>query len=166
MPKRVKNKVAPDAPQPEPERKAGAPRAAAVTRWDDEAERRRALAERREAAAEPVRLEVTAENVVAALAQLAFYDPRNVYAVDGKLKKVNELDAVTARALAGMDVAQDGTVVKYRLANRVPALDLLGKYLKLFEGDVKDKGALDRLLAEFRKQYETLTTKEEEDGAG
>lgn len=129
------------------------------TRWDAEAERRKVVNERREEISEPVELDVTPDNVLRVLARLAFYDPRNVHAVDGSLKRLNELDLVTASALAGVDVNLDGSVLKYKLANRVPALDMLGKYLKLFEGDVKDKGALDALLEEFRKQY-AIATKE------
>ena len=33
---------------------------------------------------------------------------------------------------------------------------MLGKFLKLFEGELKDKRALDELLEEFRKQYGVL----------
>jgi len=169
--KREKNKDAPPTTAGDARRGRGAapslwrrgagpdppPETHAATRWDEDKEARRALCERRERVAEPVALDVTPENVLRHLARIAFYDPRNVYAFDGSLKRVNELDQTTAYALAGIDVSSDGAIVKYKLANRVPALEMLGKYLKLFEGELKDRGALDDLLAEFRKQYAVLT---------
>jgi phage terminase small subunit len=74
------------------------------------------------------------------LARLAFFDPRKLYNSDGTPKHLDQLDADTAAAVVGVDVVESGseeagtraTTRKYRLANKLTALELLGKHLKMF----------------------------------
>jgi phage terminase small subunit len=84
------------------------------------------------------------------LARLAFFDPRKLYNSDGTPKDLDQLDADTAAAVVGVDVVESGsekagtraTTRKYRLANKLTALELLGKHLRMFadKSDLAAKG--------------------------
>lgn len=118
--------------------------------------------------------EISAEKVLQALADVAFFDPRKffeqgvVVMTDGtkvfteRLRLVSELDDVTVKALKGCDVEklfkhfgkgqaeESGTITKIRFADRLEALELLGRHLKLFTDklEVTDPaGILARLKA-------------------
>jgi len=101
------------------------------------------------------RLEVTAERTLRELAKVAFYDPREMYDAGGRPLLVGELDDMNAAALAGIETAvkeEDGVVTvthKYRMTDRVKALELLGRYHKLFTDKVEHGGSvtLEQLVA-------------------
>ncbi len=96
------------------------------------------------------RLEVTADRVTEQLAKLAFYDVRELFDGNGRLKQITELDDISAAAIAGIDVFEEkcdekvdkesGELLsrttsftkKIKLADRRGALELLGKKLKMF----------------------------------
>lgn len=86
------------------------------------------------------RTEITADRVLQEYARIAFFDPRRLFRDDGKPMNITELDQETAAALAGLDVMESveggvlaGYVKKYRLNNKIQALDALSKHLGLFE---------------------------------
>lgn len=92
-----------------------------------------------------VNLDITRERVLGELAKLAYFDPRNLFNEDGSAKQINELDDVTAAAVAGVEVYQEflsrgedkeeggiGITKKFKLADKRGPLELLGKHLKLF----------------------------------
>lgn len=86
--------------------------------------------------------EITTERVLQEYARLAFFDPRKLFDDEGNPKHITELDDDTAAALAGLDVVKEvdqdsGDVSytkKYKLANKLGALDSLGKHLGMFDG--------------------------------
>lgn len=91
------------------------------------------------------RVEITQDRVLQEYARLAFFDPRKLFEENGKPKDINALDDDTAAALAGLDVMEEyegtgenrefiGFTKKYKLANKLGALDSLGKHLGLFDG--------------------------------
>lgn len=112
------------------------------------------------------RLEITKERVLEEIARVAFFDPRKFYREDGSLKAVTELDDDTAAALAGMDIEEAyehfskgqakpvGQIKKIKLADKLRALELSARYLKLLtdrvELDVTDK-IVERLAAARRR---------------
>lgn len=49
-------------------------------------------------------LEITAKKVLQGIAQLAFYDPRRLFNDDGTLKRIVDMDELSAMALKGIDV--------------------------------------------------------------
>ena len=87
---------------------------------------------------------VTKDKVLRAFARIAFVDPRKLFRSDGSPKPIEELDADTAAALAGLEVREEfegtgqdrvftGYTKKYRLANKMGALNSLAKYVQLFD---------------------------------
>jgi phage terminase small subunit len=95
------------------------------------------------------KLEITAERVIEGLGELAFFDPRRMFNEDGSLKRIVDMDAVTVRAITGMDVEklfrhfgkgqaeEMGTITKIRMADRGVNLERLGRYFKLFTDRVE-----------------------------
>lgn len=87
--------------------------------------------------------------VLRELAYIAFADIRKLYDENGQLKKVSDLTDDVAAALMCVDVfelvAFDGVKVgetkKIRMHDKLKALELLGRYLGLFEKDNKQQPA-------------------------
>lgn len=93
---------------------------------------------------------ITQERVLREFAKIAFFDPRKLFQDNGQPKDITMLDDDTAGALAGLDVmevyeghGQDrefvGYTKKYKIADKLRALDALGKHLGLFEKDGADQ---------------------------
>lgn len=87
------------------------------------------------------RTEITQDMVLRETAKLAFFDIRKMFGKDGKPLDISELDDDIAAALVGLDV-QDvsdndgdyvGYVKKYKMADKLKALELLGKHVGAFE---------------------------------
>ena len=97
------------------------------------------------------KLEITAERVLQEIAKLAFYDPRNFFDDDGRIKPISELDENTAMALGGIETLhkiigdeKDGmaVVTKIKLVDKGQNLERLGRHLKLFTDKVEHSGSL------------------------
>lgn len=115
------------------------------------------------------RTEVTQDMVIQELAKLGFFDIRKLFGNDGKPLDISKLDNDTAAALVGLDVQDvadgDGNYVgfikKYKMADKIKALELLGKHLGAWEP--KDNGpkdeatedGLSRSLREFAEGLES-----------
>ena len=105
------------------------------------------------------RTEITQEMVIRETAKLAFFDIRKMFDKDGKPLDISKLDDDTAAALVGLDVQDavdgDGNYVgytkKYKMADKLKALELLGKRFGTWEkrGDSED-GALADLIEGLR----------------
>lgn len=112
------------------------------------------------------RVKITQDRVLQEYARLAFFDPRKLFCDNGKPKDINELDDDTAAALAGLDVMEEyegtgesrefvGYTKKYKLANKLVALDSLGKHLGLFDGKGRqDNSRENNLLDAIRESGE------------
>ena len=87
------------------------------------------------------RVKITQDRVLLEYARIAFFDSRKLFQSDGSPKDIQELDDDTAAALSGMDVVQEvnsknqtiSYIRKYRIANKLGALDSLAKHLGMFE---------------------------------
>lgn len=113
------------------------------------------------------RTEITQDMVLRETAKLAFFDIRKIFGKDGKPLNISELDADTAAALVGLDV-QDiadndgdyvGFVKKYKMADKLKALELLGKHLGTWEpkdDGPKDESEEDDLSRSLRELGEGL----------
>lgn len=114
------------------------------------------------------RTEITQDRVLQELAKLGFFDVRKLFDSEGKPVGVAELDDETAACIAGLDVmeAYEGTgenkefvgyIRKYKLADKIKALELLGRHLGMFKDKVElsggidtEKSKLDELLRQMR----------------
>lgn len=90
-----------------------------------------------------VEARVSVVRIIDQLAKLAFFDIRNYFDEDGRMKRVDELTEDEAAAIVGIEEIVTGfegkgeekralTTTKYKLANKERCLELLGKYHKIF----------------------------------
>lgn len=97
---------------------------------------------------------VTHERVIKELARVAFLDPRKLFDDDRNAIDISDLDEDTAAAIAGVDVFEEyqgrgndreflGYTKKYRWADKLRALELLGKHLGIFTDKVNLSGSVD-----------------------
>lgn len=106
------------------------------------------------------KLDVSAEKILAEIAKVAFLDPRKFYDDNGNLKDVPSLDDDSAVSLAGLEVYEEyagrgedreaiGQTKKVKFADKLRALELYGRYLKLFTDKVEHSGkvTLEQLIA-------------------
>lgn len=101
------------------------------------------------------RTEITQDMVLREMSKLAFFDIRKMFDKNGKPLDISALNADTAAALVGLDV-QDvtdndgnyiGFVKKYKMADKIRALELLGKHLGAWEPRDKQQTAVEDLTA-------------------
>jgi phage terminase small subunit len=94
------------------------------------------------------RVEISGDNVLRGIAQLAFYDPRKLFNSDSSPKQITELDDETAMAISGLECIElfEGTgdqrhcygiLKKIKLADGGQNLERLGRHLKLFTDKVE-----------------------------
>ncbi len=94
------------------------------------------------------RTEISQDRTLKELARIAFFDIRRLFDEKGRLKAIENLDEDTAAAVISIDsqdiTGQGGKVIgklrKVRLANKMQALEALGRHLGLFAVDNKQKG--------------------------
>ena len=108
------------------------------------------------------RTEITQDMVIQELAKLGFFDIRKLFGDDGKPLEISKLDDDTAAALVGLDVQDvadsDGNYIgflkKYKMADKIRALELLGKHLGAFEPQNKQQTEIEDLtpLAEMLRK--------------
>ena len=100
------------------------------------------------------RTEITQDRVLQELAKLGFFDIRKLFDDSGKPLDITGLDDETAACIAGLEVmdvyegaGEDkefvGYVKKYKLSDKLKALELLGKHLGMFKDKVELSGGLD-----------------------
>lgn len=103
------------------------------------------------------RTEITQDMVISELAKLGFFDIRKMFDKNGKPLDISQIDDDTAAALVGLDV-QDvadsdgnyiGFIKKYKMADKIKALELLGKHLGTWEpkDDKKHDAIMDGIKA-------------------
>ena len=94
------------------------------------------------------KLKVTADKVMEQIARIAFFDPLELFTPDGILKDMSDLDDETAAVVARSEVCElfdrsqgdqkclTERVTKIELADKLAALKLCGRHLKLFTDEV------------------------------
>lgn len=97
------------------------------------------------------RLEVSADRVLSELAKVAFSDPRKMFDDKGGLIPIHEMDADQAAIISsiehesiitgrGEDRGEVGMVTKIKTNDKLKALELLGRYHKMFTDKVEQTG--------------------------
>ena len=112
-------------------------------------------------------LEVSVMRVRQELARLAFYDPRSFFTPDGNLKSLDQLTPDEAAVIAGLDCTElfagngddrnnIGLLKKIKLANKLDALEQLGRHLKMFTDkiEINDSTEIVRKLQSARKRFQ------------
>ncbi len=86
-------------------------------------------------------LGVTAERTLLELQRVAHADLGEAFDANGKLLPLAKMPADVRKALSGIDTedTKDGAVLKVKLHDKLKALELLGKYQKLFVEQVETK---------------------------
>lgn len=101
-------------------------------------------------------LEISAERVLAAIADIAFGDVRDVFDEEGALKAPSEWDERAAAGVAGLEINTSAKakgevvhVAKIKRADRLRALDMLARHCSLYNDKLEIKGleALSERLA-------------------
>jgi len=99
--------------------------------------------------------------VLTEISKPAFFDIRRAFNEDGSLKQINELDGETAASVAGLEheklfehfargqAKHVGTTTKMKFANKLQALEMLGRWhkLRLWQENVNVSGLEVRLSA-------------------
>lgn len=91
-------------------------------------------------------MELTKEKVAREIARISFFDPRKMFAEDGRPLAITELDSDTAATIIGLDVLEQyeglgddrrlvGLIKKYKIADKNSALDKAAKILGMFGAD-------------------------------
>lgn len=82
---------------------------------------------------------ITTQRTMQEVAAVAFGDIRKLFTEDGRLKKMTEIDDETAASISGIDFEEInagettiGRVAKIRTRDKLKALELAGKFLKLW----------------------------------
>ena len=92
------------------------------------------------------RTEVTIDGIIKELAAVGFFDIRSIYHDDGTLKHPKQLEAEVAKGIQEITVrrvvTEEGEMVetvRYKLHNKLQALDMLMKHLGGYEKDNRQK---------------------------
>ena len=119
--------------------------------------------------------DVTAANIIREYARIGFFDVRKLYNKNGELKKIQDIDDDTAAALAGLEALELAALTtdkvkaftkKYKIADKIRALDSLAKIEGLFEKDHAQRGqsfteGLNGLLEAIDGKTRSLSTDKE-----
>lgn len=111
-------------------------------------------------------MDISAERILQELARLAFIDPAKLFDEAGEIKPIHEMDEDSRRAIVGLaheklfehfgkgQAKRVGTISKLKLADKTRALELLGKYRKLFTEKLEVTASEDlaALIMEGRKR--------------
>ena len=115
------------------------------------------------------RTAITQERVLQEYARIAFFDPRKMFDEEGNPLNISDIDDDTAAALAGLEVVKEvdedtgvtSFTKKYKITNKLGALDSIAKHLGMFEGgargigDTREKDPLSKSLEEMAKGLES-----------
>ena len=113
------------------------------------------------------KLAVSVERIALELARIAFFDVRELFDDEGRPVPISDLPEDVARVIAGLDVEslfegrgedreQVGVVRKYKLPNKIQALEVLAKWKKML---------IDRSEVGKPGEFEKQTTEELEQEA-
>ena len=100
------------------------------------------------------RTEITQDMVLKELAKVGFFDIRRLFDDSGKPLDITGLDNETAACIVGLEVMDiyEGTgddkefvgyIKKYKLSDKLKALELIGRHLGMFKDKIELSGGLD-----------------------
>lgn len=104
-------------------------------------------------AARSGRTEITSDQVLREIARIAFVNPKAFFNDDGTLKEIKDIPDDAVAGLSALDIAEEyegsgddrhfvGYTKKIRYADKLKALELLGKHLGMFKEKVEVSGSV------------------------
>lgn len=111
------------------------------------------------------RTQITQDRVLQEYARIAFFDPRNLFDNRGCPLNISDIDDDTAAAIAGIEVIEgvnleSGCLTrKYKIVNKLGALDSLAKHLGMFDArqEVEQNNEPDALSKSLEDMGKELT---------
>jgi phage terminase small subunit len=103
------------------------------------------------------RTHITQDRVLQELARIAFFDPRKLFTNSGKPIDIQDLDEDVAAVLAGLDIVVERTeegrdgytsVRKYKLTNKLGALEASMRHLGMFKDSLELKGGINVVISQ------------------
>jgi phage terminase small subunit len=103
------------------------------------------------------RTEITQDRVLQELARIAFFDPRKLFTSSGSPIDIHDLDDDVAAVLAGLDIVVERTeegsngfssVRKYKLTNKLGALEAAMRHLGMFKDSLELKGGINVTISQ------------------
>lgn len=117
------------------------------------------------------RTEVTQDMVIKELAKIAFFNPKNIFGDNNTLKNIVSLDDDIASVITSVETLEEydgygedrekiGNTTKVKLADKMKALEMLGRHLGMFkdkvEVDVKEKQEKKNAIADIFSQMKEV----------
>lgn len=117
------------------------------------------------------RTKITQDMVLKELAKIAFFNPKNIFKENNTLKDVIDLDDDVASAITSVETLEEfdgygddrekiGNTTKVKLADKMKALEMLGRHLGMFkdkvEVDVKEKQEKKNNIADIFSQMKEV----------
>ena len=117
------------------------------------------------------RTKITQDMVLKELAKIAFFNPKNIFKENNTLKDVIDLDDDIASVMTSVETFEEfdgygddrekiGNTTKVKLADKMKALEMLGRHLGMFkdkvEVDVKEKQEKKNNIADIFSQMKEV----------
>jgi phage terminase small subunit len=110
------------------------------------------------------RTKITQDDVLRELGRIAFFDIGKAFTPDGALKRLDEMDEDTRRALASLEVVSltsdgehVGTLKKVKIADKLGALSKLAQHLGMLDPKITLRGEAENPLTMLIKAVEGNT---------
>ena len=100
---------------------------------------------------------ITQDRVLQELSRIAFFDPRKLFTDAGNPIDIQDLDEDVAAVLAGLDIVVERTeegrdgytsVRKYKLTNKLGALEAAMRHLGMFKDSLELKGGINVTISQ------------------
>jgi phage terminase small subunit len=111
--------------------------------------------------------EITVERIVKEIASAAFSNVADLFDESGNLKDMKELEREVAAAISSIDISEIstaqgeiGTTTKIRLWDKLKALEMLARYMRIFEGEKAPETATQVNIAQVIQNIREMSTEE------
>jgi phage terminase small subunit len=124
--------------------------------------------------------EITVERIVKEIASAAFSNVADLFDESGNLKDMKELEREVAAAISSIDISEIstaaissidiseistaqgeiGTTTKIRLWDKLKALEMLARYMRIFEGEKAPETATQVNIAQMIQNIQSMSTEQ------
>jgi len=82
------------------------------------------------------KIENKTQQIIEELCYLSFYDPAEIFTSTNKIKNIHDIPIEIRKAITSISYNDKGEIRQIKLANKEKALELLGRYFQLWQGDI------------------------------